>query len=142
MTHIYSKLPMVLLFLVLVAFGYVIYLMVFPLEVFKPNIQPYKIMNENKTVKIGDNVIYQVDACKFMDISAISRRSFVNAIEINLPPKETSVVKGCNKTQMLVQVPNEIIPGTWHLEINIEYKINPLRSKIYHLKTENFQVVK
>lgn len=116
-----------------------LYLMFWPVEIIKPNVQPYKI--QTPIVHIGGQVIYVIDACKYRETTAQVSRRFVNGVIFMLPPVTNNVPKGCFITPTSVTIPSEITPGTWYLQLDIEYKVNFLRTKSYHFKTDTFQVI-
>lgn len=119
--------------------GYIWYSLIFPLDIIKPRTQPYKVLTP--VVHSGGELVYVVDACKIMETTAVASRSFIDGVVFSLPSTTANIKKGCFKTNMSVTVPKQISSGTWHLQIDIEYKVNTFRTKTYHFKTENFQVI-
>lgn len=115
------------------------YEFLWPVEVLKPNVQPYKIVN--KKVRPGDSLIYVVDACKFKNVSTTVVRRFVDHVVLNQEPEVSNIRVGCGQTNVSIMVPKLITPGIWHLDIDVSYKINPFRTKEYHLITEDFEVL-
>lgn len=110
-----------------------------PITVIRPNVQPYKVVTEK--VRVGSNFIYTVDACKFTDSPATVSRVFVDGIRYPSVTSTNNVKKGCNKTNVSIQVPNYVEPGIYHLELNVVYKINALRNDTYKFSTEGFEVI-
>lgn len=132
----YGSLSVILL--AILSVGYIFYLSIFPLEIIKPKTQPYKVLTP--IVYQGEQLIYEIDACKFVEVTSNVSRRFVNGVVINLPSVNNNVKKGCFKSPTGVIVPKEVPPGTWYLQLDIEYKVNFLRTATYHFTTEKFLV--
>lgn len=118
---------------------YLGYLLFYPAEVIKPNTQPYKVLTP--IVYQGGVLKYEINACKLIETTALVSRRFVDGVVINLPMTTNNVKKGCFKSPTQTVVPLEVPPGTWHLQLDIEYKINSFRSATYHFTTETFTVL-
>lgn len=116
------------------------YEFLWPVEVIVPTTQPYKVLTPQ--VKAGDSLIYIVDACKKMNASTTVVRRFVDHVVLSQPSEPSNIRVGCGQTEVTVVVPKLLTPGTWYLALDISYQINPFRSKEYHLRTEDFQVIK
>jgi hypothetical protein len=110
-----------------------------PVTVLKPNTQPYKILTPK--VKVGDQVIYLVDVCKYKNVQGTIERTFVDDVRYPSITSIGNIKPGCTKTKVSVQVPNFVVPGIYHLELNASYKINPFRTDFYQLSTETFEVL-
>lgn len=122
--------------------SFIILIMMFaPIEVLKPNIQPYKSIT--KVVEPNQQYVYEVDSCKLKDVPSEVTRTFIDASNgVQYPPVigRNNISTGCNKTNISIVVPSFIPPGTYYLALDILYHINLFRDKIYHLRTENFKV--
>lgn len=110
-----------------------------PVTAIVPNTQPYKILT--KKVKVGGQLVYVVDACKKIKASSVVSRAFVDGIRYPAITSFNNVPVGCTKTKVSILVPNFITPGVYHLELNVQYKINNLRVDTYQFTTEEFEVV-
>lgn len=115
------------------------YILFWPVQVIKPNTIPYKVLTP--IVKVGGDLVYQVDACKFIDSKATVYRSFVDGQRYPALISFNNIRKGCGITNVKIPVPNFVIPGKYHLELDIEYRINALKSVTYHFRTEEFYII-
>lgn len=110
-----------------------------PVKVVTPNVQPYKIMTP--VVAPGDDVVYQVNACKYNEAQGTIYRYFIDEAGTSYPttPSYGNVRIGCLKTNVPVLVP-KLPSGTYHLLLDVGYQVNPLRVEYYHLTTDNFVI--
>lgn len=136
-TFFYYAAMIVLVFATLFTM-YLGYLLFYPVEVIKPNVQPYKVLTP--VVYQGGILKYEINACKFVEVTALASRRLVDGVVINLPMTTNNVKKGCFKSPTQVVVPMEVPPGEWRLQLDIEYKINSFRSITYHFITQQFEV--
>ena len=112
-----------------------------PVEVIKPNVQPYKVIT--KEVKQGDILIYEVDSCKFKSVPARIVRRFVDKdnTQYPQPPEDSNIIKGCSLSRIPVAVPFNMPAGKWYLDLEVAYKVNPLRTEYYNFKTDEFVII-
>lgn len=117
------------------------FLALMPVEVIKPNVQPYKVIT--KEVKQGDTLIYEVDSCKFKSVPARITRRFVSSdgARYPQPTEDSNVVAGCGKTRTTLSVPFNMPEGEWYLDLEVAYKVNPLRTEYYNFKTDKFVII-
>lgn len=115
-----------------------ILIQLWPITVITPLTQPYKVIT--KKVKVGEQLIYVVDACKNINASSVVSRAFVDGIRYPAITTINNVPTGCQKTNVSILVPNFVAPGVYHLELNVQYKINAFRVDTYQFNTENFEV--
>jgi len=67
-------------FTIVIAFGMIIlfgFWKLYPYKVMDVKNTHYPILNENKTVQQGGRLVYQVDACKYVDITPDLKKFFV-----------------------------------------------------------------
>jgi hypothetical protein len=95
----------------------------------------------NKIVKIGEVLTYHADYCKNMNLPSTVTRSFVDGVKYDLPPVNTDNPTGCHELYPALIVPN-IPPGVYHLLINYQYQVNPIRTITVQVVTENFTIIK
>ena len=109
-------------------------------KVVVPNVQPYRSIT--KTVLPGDTYIYEVDACKYKAVPSVVTRRFVDdkGTRYPQPPETSNLQEGCSVIRVPVAVP-ELHSGVWYMDIEVSYKVNPLRSENYHFTTETFTVL-
>lgn len=118
------------------------YLYFIPVRVIVPNEQPYKV--KTKQVRIGEQLVYVVDACKYKDVAATVARAFVEDSRQSIYPaiSEVSRLKtGCGKTDVFMTVPPSVLPGKYYLQLDITYQVNFLREENYHFETETFEIL-
>lgn len=131
------------------AFGIVFYfafLMFYPVKYFE-SVTPYEVMNKNKTVRIGEDLIYRVKYCKYRDyIPARVVRTLVDGYVYDLPVNTaTTFPKGCHTIDVSIPivVPYSLpIDHKYRMEIVVDYKINLLRSETRVFRTEEFTIIK
>ena len=145
-----KKIQNILVFIIFaLAFGlifYIGYLMFAPIKYFESP-QPYKVLNENKIVKIGDDLIYEAEYCKYRDyIPTRVNRSLVDGFTYDLPVSTSNnFTKGCHTVAVTVPM---IVPASfpvnhkYRLHIAIDYKLNPFRTESRTFDTEDFILIK
>lgn len=118
----------------------VFYWLLFPYRVIEFNVLPHVI--ENKQVKSGEYLIYEVDYCKFTKIVPIISKYFVDGL-LYSTPETLATVKGvgCGKNRVQVYVPKALPLGKYRMETIYRYKVNPLRTIDVKTTTEDFEVV-
>jgi len=114
-------------------------------------IQPFAL--EKKEYRIGENLVYTSHYCKHREYIPVKiERSLVNKFVYPLPNTSTSGTSlgnfpvGCREIQVEVPLllPLRVPTGKehkYHIEIVIEYKINPLQNQIRTFKTEEFTLL-
>lgn len=121
-----------------------LWLLLSPVNVIKPNVQPYKVLT--KEVQVGKQLVYVVDACKYIDTTAKVTRIFVDAKEgTEYPPitESNNISTGCNVSGVSLPIPPFLLPDReYYMKLDINYKINALRDQPYHFRTETFMVKK
>ena len=118
------------------------FLALMPVEVIKPNVQPYKVIT--KEVKQGGTLIYEVDSCKFKSVPTRIIKQFIdkNNTRYPQPTENSNVIVGCGKTRTTLSVPFNMPEGEWYLDLEVAYKVNPLRTEYYNFKTDEFVIIK
>lgn len=120
----------------------ILFLTFYPTQVIKPNVQPYKVLTPN--VRIGESLIYVVDACKYIDVQSEVSRTFIDAKNKTQYPAiigKNSIHKGCDKTPVSVTVPNYLIPGEYFMTLDVTYKLNSFQDRQYSFTTDTFMVL-
>lgn len=109
-------------------------------KVIEPNVQPYRVVT--KTINAGDTFIYEVDACKYKAVPSTVVRRFVDerGTRYTMPEESSNLIKGCNIIRVPVGTPSTLHTGVWYLDIEIAYKVNPLRTENYKFTTEKFVI--
>lgn len=110
-------------------------------KVIVPNVQPYKVIT--KEVRPGEAFIYEVDACKYKAVPSVVTRRFVDekGTRYPQPPESSNIKQGCGVIRVPIATP-QLHPGTWYLDLEISYQVNPLRTENYRFTTETFSIIK
>lgn len=114
-------------------------LLYWPVEIIRSNVKEYKVLTP--VVTVGGNLIYQIDSCKLMDVQGTVYRSFVDDVRYPTISSTGIVRPGCRKTNVEITVPNFVEPGKYHLELDVVYQVNFLRTQTYHFRTQDFKVI-
>ena len=132
-----NKLMMTVLVGMLITVIYIGYLVIFPIDILDTG----NVRIEPKTVKPGETVYYIVDYCKKKDAIADINIYLFNEKIVALPSVRSSRSPGCRtNVARPVVIPLGTTPGVHRLEIDIQYRFNPLHQATYHLVTPNFIV--
>lgn len=101
------------------------------------------IQIETPFVHRGDVLKYTLSYCKYTDLSSIVHRTFIDGQIITLNDTAGRLPKGCHTAAVSTAVvPTTINTGVYHLDVNVEYDINPFRKEFVHYQTTSFTVVK
>lgn len=104
---------------------------------------PHLVENENKTVQSGGYLIYAVDYCKHTDITPQIGKSFIDGVVYTIPDSVgANFSVGCGTNHVQLYIPKALPTGVYHVKIIFKYQVNPIKTKTYDLKTENFTVIK
>lgn len=131
--------------LAILALLYAGYLLFWPIKtVTFTQIENLEIVNENKTVKIGQDLFYKVSYCRYTNRQAKVTREIHDGVIYVLPEIQTNLATGCFKDQVINigTMPKAIVPGKYSMYTTIEFKVNALRTVTHTLTTEDFYVVK
>lgn len=105
------------------------------------NEEPLKILNENKTVKQGDILVYEVNFTKNTDKKAVIYRRFVDGLIYNLPPSYPLNKPGERINTTTVDIPQVLPEGKYTLHSETCYQMNPIREVCVEYQTEEFEVI-
>jgi hypothetical protein len=131
-------------FTLALAFGTILLAAYWLIRPYKPivfNNLPIKV--DNKIVKAGEMLTYDVDYCKYSNLLPDVSRYFVDQI-VYLLPAETALAKqeGCHIIKIQTPVPPTLPPSTYYLKLTYRYHVNPIKTFDVSVETERFQVVK
>ena len=133
------NLSKIILGLAFLSFGFILYLMFYPLkpvELFPPF--PVK----TKTVKRGNNLIYTANYCRHTELSGRVARTLVNDLVWVLPEVATvNAPRGCGKVDISVKIPEEISLGKYYMRIKATYVMNAFRTYAVNSYTDSFEVI-
>lgn len=133
-----SELVMVMATLFMVYVGYLLY---YPFKVnYSHTGDTLHVIN--KKLHAGEALKIQVDVEQYTSgIKVDKSTQIVNGVVFNLPDSSYITRKGRMTFTQYVVIPKEIGPGTYHLEFDSTFNINPLRKIMIHRKSENFTIL-
>ena len=137
----------------IISFSTLILTAVFIFYIFFNFLYPFKVIDfknsqslpiNKSIVRVGEAISYTYDYCKYMDIQSVVMKELVGTETIILLSTSSGTIripKGCGKLNIANIIPVDTPAGIYTIYINIDYKINPLRTISYTLKTQNFKVI-
>jgi hypothetical protein len=134
-------LSIMVLLTALVLIGYFIYSIVYPFRTVEYSNVPFKILNANKQVRIGEEILFEVDYCRYTETPTEVSRSLVDDVIYLLPSIIVNNPLGCYKSTTSVLVPKAVAPGTYVVLSTLSWRINAFRSITQQTTTEKFVVV-
>ena len=121
--------------------GLIIY---WSLQPFKPIIRlETPITIQNDPVKIGEDLILEYRYCKdgTADGGIVAR--YIEGAGIYwLPEVRSNVEVGCKNLVVPIELPKNLVPGTYTYNSEITYEVNPIKKSTYYFKSEPFKLVK
>jgi hypothetical protein len=136
---IFSWIVVSILFVSILVFGYWAF---YSYKVISFEQVPFPIINENKTVKAGEFLVYEVEYCKYMKMGAETTRSFVDGVIYSLPAASSNRDTGCHDNKIYIEVPKTLPPSYYTLSVLYRFKVNPIRTIDFVQKTEQFRIVR
>lgn len=117
------------------------YWLLYPYKVIEYKNLPHKV--DKSVYKPGEQIILNVDFCRYLPIVPTINRSFTDGIIYNLhgsvsPTNEV----GCFERKVIINVPSTLPSGEYHITSNYRFKVNPIRTIEITTVTENFKVIK
>ena len=113
----------------------------YPYDLVTYHNDPIPVLNENKTIKKGGTLTYELNVCQHTDIPAIVTKSFIDGITFELSQSTTIKGKGCLHKIVDVDLPKSLPAGTYRLRAVSVFKPNPIRVIRYVLDSEEFKVI-
>jgi hypothetical protein len=102
--------------------------------------QPVPILNT--TLHPGDQLEYNLSYCKYTDNTSIVHKHLVDGQSIPLDDSTGILIRGCGTIKNSTTViPETVNPGTYYLFVDVEYRVNPIRTYNVHYRTQSFTVV-
>jgi hypothetical protein len=107
---------------------------------------PYKpaVINRaivlDSQVQAGGFLEYQIDYCKYMDLTAEANRAFINGVIFTVPAVITNNPTGCHVNTHQISVPSELPSGTYSLKTVWTYQVNPIRKVTVTYTTAPFKI--
>lgn len=131
---------------------YSAYLSFYPFDWLKYYNEPFPVLNENKTVRAGEFLIYEIEYCRWNDKQATFSKDILgidNANGITLPTFRSSFGAICAKEEApqkvvinSTHIPLHLPEGEYYMRMLVEQPLNPLRTESLTVETEPFKVVK
>jgi hypothetical protein len=107
-----------------------------------------KVLNEEKTVCIGDTLQYEMNYIARTNITPTLDKTLVDGLIFHLT-ETNAYTKGGKKE---IGVPQKVIgtvvipetapEGDFYLQIDATYEVNPVREVMVSFRTENFDIIK
>ena len=117
------------------------YWLLYPYNPTTFNSQPFEILTPR--VKVNKPVMFRVNYCKNDSNIPEITRSFVDGVIYVTPSfAGNNADIGCREVIALVNVPETLPPGTYHIVSTYKYKVNPIRTIEITADTEDFEVIK
>lgn len=118
------------------------YWLFYPYHPLTVNINPMPILNPDKSVRIGEPLLYYTDTCRNMTGTVRVSRTFVDGVLINLPEHTffQETVECRSYTNSSVSIPKTLPPGEYKLVVTSYFQVNPIREVAVKLETEKFTV--
>lgn len=119
--------------------GLLIYWYLFPKLPIQFYQQPHKVLT--KQVKSGDYLTYEAWFCKYSDITPEVSKAFIDGVIYEIPVVVFEAYKqGCGMAHIQVYIPRNLPLGTYYIQTNYRYQVNPVKVFDITTKTEAFIV--
>lgn len=104
--------------------------------------QPIPIRTIRSDAHPNGVVILKYDYCKNTKAEGEIRASFVgqNSAELFLPRVIDRTDPACGQLEAPYIIPEQVVPGRYHLHFRASYKINPIKTVIIEWDSEEFNV--
>ena len=108
---------------------------------------PYEPLVINRVTILGDTfqrgglLMYEIDFCKNMDISATVAKHFEDGILYRLRSEESHLEKGCHVKTIALEIPHNMPIGKYKLCSSATYHVNQIRDITVKYSTEEFEVI-
>lgn len=113
-----------------------------PFEILK--VKSIKVLNQDKKVKAGDLMLYEVSFDKYKDTPCVIKRQLINSYKVDydrlFPPRKVTGVNLRNVST--IHVPSYIDTGIWFMRWTAECRITEGRVISYTYESEKFEVIK
>lgn len=135
-----------------VAILYFFTLRLFPYRWIEYYNSPFPV--HTKEVRVGDNLVYTVDYCRFNDKLATFSKDIISTnggVAISLASYSSSFGTNCKwytgnngHTEVLIRstvIPTNLPPGEYYMKMTVEQRANPVRILTLSVETEPFTVI-
>lgn len=114
------------------------YWLLYPYNVI--DVHSITVMNQNKIVKQGGTLIYEIDYTKWLDAPGVVSRRLINTYTISYSDMTAHVPTGSRITQTHLPIPAYASPGRYHLLWTVRYQVNPMRYLTETIYSDEFFV--
>lgn len=107
-----------------------------------------EVLNENKTVCIGDTLIYEMEYISNSKITPTLDKTLVDGLIFHLSetrayaPEDKKNIGIPQTVTASVVIPETAPEGRFYLHIDALYGVNPIRDITVSFKTEEFDIIK
>jgi len=95
---------------------------------------------EKTVVYQGEEISYTSRYCKYMDLSAVVTRSYIDTLIYTMPSTVTKRMMGCHNMVFSTVIPNKLPAGKYYIHMVYKYDVNPIRTIIVEHDSESFEV--
>lgn len=118
------------------------YWTVSPYDVITHSADSFSVTNKGRQVAQGDTLWVWLDFCKKIDVDYTISVTLVGPVMYPLPEHAANHPVGCYKKQeALVDIPPQLVPGTYYARVTKRFKVNPIREEVKVWETSRFEVV-
>lgn len=136
LAYIISTVSIIVAIFLMLVFGYWYFA---PYKTIEFNTPEHKVLTP--VVAHGEELVYEVDFCKYSEIRPMVFRYFKDGLIYAVPDvMATNNVTGCSKNVVYLTIPKGLPNGEFVLELVFVYQVNPIREIIVYSKTEKFVV--
>lgn len=112
-----------------------------------PTVQPELDETGNfipkNTFYSGEQLTFGIDFCKNIDVEGKMYGTYVDGVKIDMPVVEVKTQSlGCHRRIASNYIVSAILPsGEYHFEVDVAYKVNPLRTVHVKYQTQKFNII-
>lgn len=153
----YNKVIWILIIGIFINAVYIAYIAFYPFKTVEFYNSPFPIVNNLngqeiedaeqrdilKQVKAGEVLKYYVDYCRHTEVPTQFTRTLRGPTTVTITADATATSrKGCYQTTSAdTLIPDYILPGKYHLDINLCWQVTPLQKSCEQLRTQDFEVL-
>lgn len=119
--------------------AYVVFYLVYPFKGLVINKKPAIV--HTKEVVAGEEMVYELDYCRYSDKHAEVTRQFIDGVIYTMPPITSIAKEGCAVQDYAIVVPSTLNSGTYKLRLVVVVHINKLREVQTVFETEEFRII-
>lgn len=136
--YAYGTLLLAMAFILFVGFW-----LTYPYKTISISKSPHKIVSASK-VKGGEYITYRVRYTKHTKIEPIITQQFVDGVIFKISEEYVTNFEPSKDgyTLVKIQIPPTLPTGTYHIQTDMYYNVNPIRTIHIESHTECFTVVK